>query len=82
MQRSIGRMVREMDAITDCGLFGVRLYERLFPEEEAFIKTLEIRKNPLAYKDRADVKAWLSALGPTVQRCADVPENELRRCSC
>lgn len=58
------------------------LAERLFPDAEALEKTLEIRKKPLAYRDRDDIRSWLCGLGPTVQRCADVLENELRRCRC
>lgn len=53
------------------------LCEHLFPEEEALQRTLLIRRDPLTYKDRPEVKAWLRALGPTVQRCADVLETEL-----
>ena len=53
------------------------LHERLFPEEEALQRTLMIRRDPLLYKDRPEVKAWLRSLGPTVQRYADVLETEL-----
>ena len=38
---------------------------------------VEIRQEPLAYRDRDDVKQWLKGLGPTVQRYADVLEKEL-----
>ena len=55
------------------------LTEHLFPEEEALQKALLIRKDPLAYKDRPEVKAWLRSLGPTVQRYADVLEKELEK---
>lgn len=55
------------------------LKEHLFPEEEALQRTLMIRRDPLTYKDRPEVKAWLRALGPTVQRYADVLETELER---
>ena len=53
------------------------LAEHLFPDEEALQRTLMIRRDPLRYKDRPEIKAWLSALGPTVQRYADVLEREL-----
>ncbi len=63
-------------AKTQAGLWA--LEEHLFPDEEALRKTVEIRQQPLLYKDRADVKHWLKGLGPVVQRCADVLERELR----
>ena len=53
------------------------LAERLFPEEEALQKTLMIRRDPLLYRDRPEIKAWLRTLGPTIQRYADVLEREL-----
>ncbi len=62
---------------TRAGLWA--LEEGLFPEEEALRRTLEIRQSPAAFRDREDVKRWLRSLGPTVQRCADVLERELRR---
>lgn len=55
------------------------LRERLFPEEEALQRALLIRRDPLAYRDRPEVKAWLRSLGPTVQRYADVLERELKK---
>ncbi len=54
------------------------LAEHLFEEEEPLERTLEIRQNPMAYKDRDDIKQWLEGLGPVVQRYADVLERELR----
>lgn len=33
----------------------------------------------MTYRDRPEVRAWLKALGPTVQRYADVLEKELER---
>ena len=53
------------------------LSERLFSDEKPLIKTLQIREDPPAYRDDAQVKAWLVGLGPTVQRYADVLEREL-----
>lgn len=54
------------------------LREHLFPEE-ALQRALLIRRDPLAYRDRAEVKAWLRSLGPTVQQYADVLEKELEK---
>ena len=51
----------------------------LFPEAEALRQTLAIREAPLAYRDSPEIKTWLRGLGPTVQRCADVLEAELRK---
>ena len=69
--------LRYMDVIakTQAGIWA--LENHLFPDEEALRKTLEIRKQPLFFKERDDVKQWLKGLGPTVQRCADVLEREL-----
>lgn len=53
------------------------LAERLFSDEASLKRTLEIRRNPLAYKEDAETREWLRQLGPTVQRCADVLEAEL-----
>ena len=64
-------------AKTRAGLWA--LQEHLFPEEDALKKALEIRQQPLAYRDREDVKRWLRNLGPTVQQYADVLESELRK---
>jgi hypothetical protein len=60
---------------TQAGLWA--LQEHLFPDEEPLRKTVEIRKNPIAYKDREDIRQWLKGLGPVVQRYADVLEHEL-----
>lgn len=54
------------------------LEEGLLPEE-ALRRTLEIREDPLAYKDRPQVRAWLRSLGPLVQQCADALEAALDR---
>ena len=53
------------------------LEEGLFVDGEPLRKTLVIRENPLEYRDRAEVRAWLSSLGPTVQSYADVLGREL-----
>ncbi|MBR1751699.1 MAG: DUF4111 domain-containing protein [Ruminococcus sp.] len=53
------------------------LNEHIFPVDDALRKALEIRRQPLEYKERDDINAWLSGLGETVQRYADVLEREL-----
>ncbi len=58
------------------GLWAKELH--IFPDEEPILKALEIRRHPLKYKDREDVKQWLKGLGPAVQQYADVLEQELR----
>jgi hypothetical protein len=67
----------EVIAKTKAGLWA--LEEHIFPDEEALKKTVEIRQQPLARKDSEEVKQWLKALGPVVQRYADVLERELAR---
>ena len=64
-----------MIAKTKAGAWALK--EHIFPDEAPLQKTLEIRRHPLQYKDRQEVRAWLSGLGPTVQRYADVLEREL-----
>lgn len=57
---------------------GIRaLQEHLFSDEEPLRKTIEIRKEPMAYKNREDIRQWLKSLGPVVQQYADVLEREL-----
>lgn len=53
------------------------LENHVFPEEEALRQTLMIRKDPMRYRDRPEIREWLKSLGPTVQRYADVLEREL-----
>ena len=61
---------------------GIRaLEEHLFPDETPLRKTVEIRQDPQAFRDREDVKQWLKGLGPVVQQYADVLEAELRSVS-
>ncbi|MBR6187329.1 MAG: nucleotidyltransferase domain-containing protein [Clostridia bacterium] len=62
-------------AKTQAGIWA--LENHIFPDEAPLCKALEIRRDPLAYKDRVDVQIWLSSLGPTVQRYADTLEKEL-----
>lgn len=49
----------------------------VFKDASPLKRTLEIRKNPLEYRDDAKVKAWLASLGDTVQSYADALEAEL-----
>jgi len=61
---------------------GIRaLEEHLFPDEAPLRKTVEIRQDPQAFRDRDDVRQWLKGLGPVVQQYADVLEAELRSVS-
>ncbi len=53
------------------------LSEHVFPDEEPLKKALQIRQDPLVYKDREDVKQWLKTLGPAVQQYADILQREL-----
>ncbi len=53
------------------------LEERLFRDEMPLRKTVEIRQDPPAFKNRDDLKPWLKGLGPVVQEYADVLEHEL-----
>lgn len=71
--------LRHHDVIakTQAGIWA--LEEHLFPDEAPLRKTIEIRRNPSAFKDREDIKLWLKGLGPVVQRYADVLEQELSR---
>ena len=53
------------------------LQEHIFPDEDPLKKTIEIRKEPMAYKNREDIRQWLKGLGPVVQKYADALELEL-----
>ena len=53
------------------------LEEHLFTDEDDLKRTVEIRENPLGFKDSEETNRWLKGLGPAVQRCADVLEREL-----
>ena len=53
------------------------LQEHIFPDEEPLKKAIEIRKEPIAYKDRKDIQQWLKGLGSVVQHYADILELEL-----
>lgn len=67
--------IGEVISKTKAGLWA--LEQHLFDEEEPLRKALEIRRNPLLYKDNPEVKAWLVSLGPAVQRYADVLEKAI-----
>lgn len=54
------------------------LESHLFSNEDALIKAIEIRQNPMQYKENESTKRWLCGLGPTVQAYADVLETELK----
>ncbi len=53
------------------------LENHLCPDETALRRTLEIRRNPLQYKNGPETKLWLASLGPVVQSFADVLEKAL-----
>ncbi len=55
------------------------LSENICPEKEQMILTLKVRNEPLRYKDQGDIKKWLSSLGASVQKFADVLEIELNK---
>ena len=60
---------------TQAGIWA--LQEHIFPNEHPLKKTIEIRKEPMAYKNREDIRQWLKGLGPVVQQYADTLELEL-----
>ena len=61
---------------TQAGIWA--LEEQLFQDETPLRKTIEIRRNPLSFKSREDIRLWLKGLGPAVQNYADVLERELQ----
>lgn len=65
-------------AKTNAGSWAIE--QGLFEDDMPLKQTLEIRKNPMAYRDREEVKQWLRNLGPVVQKYADVLERELKIC--
>ena len=69
--------LRNNDVIskTQAGIWA--LQEHIFADGDPLRKTIEIRKEPMAYKNREDIQQWLKGLGPVVQRYADVLELEL-----
>ncbi len=71
--------LRQNDVISKTQAGFRALEEHLFSDEAPLRKTLEIRQNPLSFKDRADIGLWLKELGPVVQLYADVLERELQK---
>ena len=69
--------LRNNDVIskTQAGIWALR--EHIFPAEDPLRKTIEIRKEPMACKNREDIRQWLKGLGPVIQQYADVLELEL-----
>ena len=69
--------LRNNDVIskTQAGIWA--LQEHIFPNEEPLKKAIEIRKEPMACKDRKDIQQWLKGLGSVVQQYADILELEL-----
>ncbi len=51
----------------------------LVPNPTQLLKALEIRRNPIQYKNDLTVQDWCEALGPDIQEFADVLESELRK---
>ena len=62
---------------TAAGIWAVK--EHIFHDDEALRRAIEIRENPLLYKEEPETKEWLAGLGSTVQDYADVLEGELLR---
>ena len=64
-------------AKTTAGEWALR--EGLCPVPETLRQALNVRKQPLLYKDDEDFRCWAATLGEEVQRFADVLERELTR---
>lgn len=60
---------------TQAGIWA--LQEHIFSDEDPLKKTIEVRKEPMAYKNREDIRQWLRGLGPVIQQYADILEREL-----
>ena len=69
--------LRNNDVISKTLAGNWALQEHIFPDGDPLKKTIEIRKEPMAYKNREDIQQWLKGLGPVVQQYADVLELEL-----
>lgn len=57
------------------------LDNNLCPVTEALEMALKVRKNPLAYQNDSEIFDYAQALGPEIQRFADVLEKELSMAS-
>ena len=55
------------------------LEQRLCPVEHDLKTALTVRNNPLRYKNDPDIREWAAALGPSIQRFADVLEAEIQQ---
>lgn len=53
------------------------LAHSLAPDNQILQKAVEIRKNPLHYKNDQSTLEWLETLGPDIQKFADVLEMEI-----
>lgn len=71
--------LRTGDVISKTGAGKWAVKEHIFREDEVLRRAIEIRENPLLYKDDPEMKKWLKGLGPTVQNYADALEAELLR---
>lgn len=60
---------------TDAGYWALK--EELCPEPNQLRKALQIRCEPMRYRDDVEIQHWLSGLGPAVQRFADILQQEL-----
>jgi hypothetical protein len=56
------------------------LQNGICPVPEALNKAVEVRKDPLRYKDTEDFHRWASKLGDDIQIFADVLEREIEKC--
>ena len=53
------------------------LAQRLCPEPFQMEQTLAVRQNPSEALKRPEIHSWLTALGPSIQKFADILEKEL-----
>ena len=60
---------------TQAGIWALK--EHLFQDDIPLKKAVDIRQQPLKYKNDKDTKEWLRNLGPVVELTADVLEKEL-----
>lgn len=54
------------------------LQQHLCPKPDQMEQTLIVRQNPSEALKTPEIRAWLKTLGPSVQKFADVLENELK----
>jgi len=55
------------------------LQNGICPAPKALRKAVEVRKEPLRYKDTENFQRWASALGDDIQIFADVLEQEIEK---